>query len=50
MLEDLDEDEAAENLRDAVEAHLADPDAPRTPDLGGEAGTGAGAESVRERL
>jgi tartrate dehydrogenase/decarboxylase/D-malate dehydrogenase len=50
MLEDLDEDGAADALRSAVEAHLADPDAPRTPDLGGDSGTGAVAESVRRRL
>lgn len=50
LLEDLGEADAAERLRDAVEAHLADPDAPRTPDLGGEAGTEAAAESVRSRL
>ena len=33
------EDDAAADLRDAVEAQLADGDAPRTPDLGGESGT-----------
>jgi tartrate dehydrogenase/decarboxylase/D-malate dehydrogenase len=50
MLDDLDEEEAAGGLRAAVEAHLADPDAPRTPDIGGEAGTEAVVESVRGRL
>jgi tartrate dehydrogenase/decarboxylase/D-malate dehydrogenase len=50
MLEDLGEESATETLRDAVETHLADPDAPRTPDLGGDAGTGAVVGSVRERL
>ena len=33
------ESAAAEDLRSAVEAQLADETAPRTPDLGGEAGT-----------
>jgi tartrate dehydrogenase/decarboxylase/D-malate dehydrogenase len=50
MLDDLDEGAAAEALRGAVETHLADPDAPRTPDLDGEAETESVAESVRERL
>jgi len=50
MFDDLDEPGAADALRGAVETHLADPDAPRTPDLGGDAGTDAVAESVRTRL
>lgn len=33
------ESAVADDLRGAVEAQLADEDAPRTPDLGGEAGT-----------
>jgi tartrate dehydrogenase/decarboxylase/D-malate dehydrogenase len=50
MLDDLDEPGAADTLRGAVETYLADPDAPRTPDLGGDARTDAVAESVRTRL
>jgi len=50
VLEDLGEDSAATALREAVEAHLAVPDAPRTPDLGGSAGTESVADSVRARL
>jgi tartrate dehydrogenase/decarboxylase/D-malate dehydrogenase len=50
MLDDLGENGAAVGLRRAVEAHLDDPDAPRTPDLGGDAGTGGVAQSVRDRL
>ena len=36
---DRGESAAADDLRGAVEAQLADEDAPRTPDFGGEAGT-----------
>jgi tartrate dehydrogenase/decarboxylase/D-malate dehydrogenase len=50
MLDDLDDPDAADALRGGVETHLADPDAPRTPDLDGNAGTDAVAESVRSRL
>jgi len=50
LFEDLGEAAAAADLRDAVAAHLADADAPRTPDIGGEAGTAAVADSVRRRL
>jgi tartrate dehydrogenase/decarboxylase/D-malate dehydrogenase len=50
MLDDLGEGDAAGTLREAVEGHLADPGAPRTPDLGGNSGTAEVAESVRGRL
>jgi tartrate dehydrogenase/decarboxylase/D-malate dehydrogenase len=39
MLEDLGKEEAAAALRSTVEAQLIDDDAPRTPDLGGDAMT-----------
>jgi tartrate dehydrogenase/decarboxylase/D-malate dehydrogenase len=50
MFEDLGEDEAAADLRGAVVDHLADADSPRTPDIGGEAGTEDVVESLRDRL
>ena len=50
MLDDLGEGGAADVLRDAVAEQLADPDAPRTPDLGGESGTEAVAADLRDRL
>jgi tartrate dehydrogenase/decarboxylase/D-malate dehydrogenase len=50
MLDDLGEPGAADALRDAVTDQLADPDAPRTPDLGGESGTGDVVDDLRERL
>ncbi|MDT8321541.1 MAG: SDR family NAD(P)-dependent oxidoreductase, partial [Xanthomonadales bacterium] len=39
MLDINDEAGAAADLWDAVAAHVADESAPKTPDLGGEAGT-----------
>ncbi len=50
LLEDLGETAAAAGVRDAVRSQLADPDAPRTPDLGGEASTFAVARDVERRL
>ncbi len=50
MLEHLGLDEAARGLVRAIEGTLADPDAPRTPDLGGETDTMGLAEAVAERL
>jgi tartrate dehydrogenase/decarboxylase/D-malate dehydrogenase len=50
LLEHLGESAAATRLEDAVAAQLADPDAPRTPDLGGDAGTDAVVADLRERL
>jgi len=50
MLEHLGEEAAAEALWDAVADQLADPDAPRTPDLGGESGTEAVVEDLHDRL
>jgi tartrate dehydrogenase/decarboxylase/D-malate dehydrogenase len=50
LLDNLGEDAAATALWDAVAAQLADADAPRTPDLGGESTTEAVAADLRERL
>jgi len=50
MFEHLGEDAAATALWDAVAAQLADADAPRTADLGGNAGTEAVATELRDRL
>jgi tartrate dehydrogenase/decarboxylase/D-malate dehydrogenase len=50
LLDNLGEDAAATALWDAVAAQLADTDAPRTPDLGGESTTEAVAADLRERL
>ena len=50
MLEHLGEASATEDLRAAVEAQLAGDDAPRTPDLGGEAGTDTVVEDLLDRL
>ena len=50
MLEDLGEPDAAEVLWTAVVDQLADPDAPRTPDLGGDDGTDAVVEDLRGRV
>jgi len=50
MFEHLHEGAAAAALWDAVAAQLADPDAPRTPDLGGSATTEAVATDLRDRL
>ncbi|ADJ14055.1 isocitrate/isopropylmalate dehydrogenase family protein [Halalkalicoccus jeotgali] len=46
----LGEDALARELRAAVRAQLADPDAPRTPDIGGESGSEAVANDLRTRL
>ena len=48
LLEWLGENDAGERVRDAVESVLAD--GPRTPDLGGDAGTEAVTEAVVDRL
>jgi tartrate dehydrogenase/decarboxylase/D-malate dehydrogenase len=50
MLEDAGHADAAGALRRAVEAQLADGEAPRTPDLGGDAGTDEVAADLRSRL
>ncbi len=50
MLDDLGEQSAADVLWDAVADQLADPDAPRTPDLGGESGTEAVVEDLHDRV
>ena len=50
MVDDLGESGAAGVLWDAVTEQLADPDAPRTPDLGGEDGTETVVADLRERL
>ena len=46
----LGEPAVAGALRAAVEEQLADPDAPRTPDLGGEAGTERVTADLRTRM
>jgi tartrate dehydrogenase/decarboxylase/D-malate dehydrogenase len=50
LFDHLGEESAAASLRAAVEAQLADPAAPRTPDIGGDAGTEAVVADLRERL
>jgi tartrate dehydrogenase/decarboxylase/D-malate dehydrogenase len=50
LLDDLGEEAAADALWDAVVDQLADGAAPRTPDLGGDAGTAAVVSDLRERL
>ena len=50
MFDHLGEDAAATALWDAVADQLADADAPRTADLGGESGTEAVAADLRGRL
>jgi tartrate dehydrogenase/decarboxylase/D-malate dehydrogenase len=50
MFDHLGEDTVAKTLWDGVAEQLADPDAPRTPDLGGESGTEAVASDLRDRL
>ncbi|WP_254546742.1 tartrate dehydrogenase [Halomarina pelagica] len=50
LLDDLGEGDAADALWDAVSAQLDDPGAPRTPDLGGDAGTEDVTADLRSRL
>ncbi|WP_227356454.1 isocitrate/isopropylmalate dehydrogenase family protein [Haladaptatus salinisoli] len=50
FFEHLGERSAADDLWDAVEAQVADPDAPRTPDLGGDATTEDVVSDLRKRL
>jgi tartrate dehydrogenase/decarboxylase/D-malate dehydrogenase len=50
LFEHLGEPSAARTLRDAVAEQLADPDAPRTPDIGGGSETTAVADDLRERI
>lgn len=50
LLEDLDENEAAEHLRETVFEQLTDSDAPRTPDIGGDATTEQVVSDLRNRL
>jgi tartrate dehydrogenase/decarboxylase/D-malate dehydrogenase len=50
LFDHLGEASIADALWTAVEAQLADPDAPRTPDLGGDAGTDAVVDDLRDRL
>lgn len=50
LLEDLGETTAASALWGAVTDQLADDSAPRTPDLGGNAGTEAVVDDLRSRL
>lgn len=50
LFDHLGETAAADRLRTAVAEQLDDPGAPRTPDLGGEAGTAAVATDLIDRL
>ncbi|WP_135306429.1 isocitrate/isopropylmalate dehydrogenase family protein [Haloarcula amylovorans] len=50
MFEHLDEDDLAETLWDGVAEQLADSDAPRTPDIGGNATTLDVAGDLEDRL
>ncbi len=50
LLDDLGETAAADVLDSAVRDVLADPEAPRTPDLGGSADTAAVRDAVVDRL
>lgn len=50
MLEHLGEVEAGAAVLAAIEAVLADPDAPRTPDLGGKATTQALGRAITDRI
>jgi tartrate dehydrogenase/decarboxylase/D-malate dehydrogenase len=50
LYDHLGEAAAATDLWDAVAAQLADETAPRTPDLGGDAGTEAVVADLRERF
>jgi tartrate dehydrogenase/decarboxylase/D-malate dehydrogenase len=50
LFDHLGEDEAATALWDAVTEQLADPNAPRTPDLGGEGTTTRVVDDLRERI
>ncbi|WP_416841797.1 isocitrate/isopropylmalate dehydrogenase family protein [Haloferax sp. DFSO52] len=50
LYDHLGETAAASTLWDAVETQLADSDAPRTPDLGGDARTSAVVADLRDRL
>ncbi len=50
LYDHLGEEGAAADLWDAVVEQLADDDAPRTPDLGGESGTTAVVDDLRSRL
>lgn len=50
LFEHLGEEAAAESVRDAVRAQLADVSAPRTPDLGGSSKTTLVTSDVVERL
>ena len=50
LLEDVSEAEAAADIEETVRTQLQDPDAPRTPDLGGDASTEAVVEDLERRL
>jgi tartrate dehydrogenase/decarboxylase/D-malate dehydrogenase len=50
LWEHLGEPAVGRTLRTAVAEQLADPDAPRTPDIGGGAGTEAVADDLRSRI
>ncbi|MFB6302641.1 MAG: isocitrate/isopropylmalate family dehydrogenase, partial [Haloferacaceae archaeon] len=50
MFDNFGEEEAADVLWDAVTEQLADDDAPRTPDIGGSAGTDDVIDDLAERV
>jgi len=50
LFEDLGETDASDALWEAVTAQLADATAPRTPDIGGDAGTETVVADLRDRL
>ena len=50
MLDHLGETEAADRVVKAIETALADPNAPRTPDIGGKAKTDDLAEAIRRAV
>jgi tartrate dehydrogenase/decarboxylase/D-malate dehydrogenase len=50
LLEDLGESAAAADLRAVVREQVKDPDAPRTPDVGGDGTTEVVAADLRDRL
>ncbi|MFA9517745.1 isocitrate/isopropylmalate dehydrogenase family protein [Halopenitus sp. H-Gu1] len=50
LFDDIGESAVGDRLRRVVRTQLADPDAPRTPDLGGDSGTEAVVADLRNRL
>ncbi|MFD1571006.1 tartrate dehydrogenase [Halorubrum laminariae] len=50
MMDHLGEEDLAEVLRETVETQLADPDAPKTPDIGGQATTVDVVNDIESRI